>query len=330
MAARRARHRLGDRAHAANGVAPDPLLAVHLAERMMQHHIGRARRVGAGVIADDGVKTVQRLDQVALEPLVQHLAGRAREQIEQAALLFQRQFAQDVGGAERVERLAHCADPERFHQVRRRAQHQLAQHIRDLFQLAGKTVDPLRVAHAEFCHGLMGAAFAGQKIAAVGCGQKVLRLAFDHPQAVLGQFQVRRDLRVQQTDGVGRDRISKTGMKRFGHRGAAFDLAAVDQCHAQPGHREVRRASEAVMARADDQDVGFGHPRRPGLPRRPGERRDPSPLAVMIAGWRLNIGSSTFQNMGDTAYRSRRSPGRRGVISTQCFYRTQSDPHSNK
>ena len=66
--ARRARHRLGDRAHAADGVAPDALLAVHLAEGMVQHHIGGAGGVGTGVVADDGVEAEQRLDQIAFEP----------------------------------------------------------------------------------------------------------------------------------------------------------------------------------------------------------------------------------------------------------------------
>ena len=107
-----ARHRLRDRAHAADGVAPDALLAVHLAERMMQHHVGRARCVGAGVIADDGVEAEQRLDQIALEGVVQHLAGRAREQVEQGALLLQRKPAQDVGGAERIEGFADRAGAE--------------------------------------------------------------------------------------------------------------------------------------------------------------------------------------------------------------------------
>ena len=103
---------------------------------MVQHHIGRARGVGAGIIADDGVEAEQRLDQIALEALVQHLAGRAREQIEQAALLLQRQPAQDVGGAERVEGFADRADAEAFDEVRRRAQHELPQHVGDRFQLA--------------------------------------------------------------------------------------------------------------------------------------------------------------------------------------------------
>ena len=125
-------HRLGDRAHAADGVAPDALLAVHLAEGVVQHHVGRARRVGAGVVADDGVEAEQRLDQIALEPLVEHLAGRAREQVEQVALLLQRQPRSDAGGAERVAGLrAAPLTPNPCDEVRRRAQHELAQHVGD-------------------------------------------------------------------------------------------------------------------------------------------------------------------------------------------------------
>ena len=261
MPARGARHRLRDRAHAADGVAPDALLAVHLAEGMVQHHIGRARGVGAGVIADDGVEPVQRLDQIALEPVVQHLAGRTREQIEQAALLLQRKPAQDVGGAERIEGFADGADAKTLDDVRRRAQHEGAQHVGDLFEFAVERVDPSGVALAEFRHGLMGAAFAGQEIAAVGGGQEILRAALDDPQAVLGQLQVGDDLRVEQADGVGRDRIAETRMEFLGDRGAADHLAALDHLHAQPGHRQIGRAGEAVMPRADDDNVGFVHVR---------------------------------------------------------------------
>ena len=54
------RHRLRDRAHAADRVAPHALLAVHLAEHVVQQHIGRARRVGARIVADDAVEAKQR------------------------------------------------------------------------------------------------------------------------------------------------------------------------------------------------------------------------------------------------------------------------------
>ncbi len=191
MPARGAGHRLRDRAHAADGVAPDALLAVHLAESVMQHHIGRARGVGAGVIADDGVESEQRFDQIVFEPLVEHLAGRAREQIEQAALLLQRQPAQDIGGAERVEGFADRTDTKALDHVRRRAQYQLTQHVGDLFQLPSERIEAIGVPRAEFCQGLPGAAFAGQQVAAIGRGQEILRAAFDHPQAMVGQFQIR-------------------------------------------------------------------------------------------------------------------------------------------
>ena len=39
-------------------------------------------------------------------------------------------------------------------------------------------------------HGLPGAAFAGQEIAAIGGGQEILRAAFDDPQAVIMQFEI--------------------------------------------------------------------------------------------------------------------------------------------
>jgi hypothetical protein len=39
------------------------------------------------------------------------------------------------------------------------------------------------------------------------------------------------------------------------HRGAADHGAALDDLHAQPGHGEIGRADQAVMAGADDQNV---------------------------------------------------------------------------
>ena len=55
------RHGPGDGAHAADGVAPDAFLAVHLAEAVVQKNIGRAWRVGARIIADDAVEAVRAL-----------------------------------------------------------------------------------------------------------------------------------------------------------------------------------------------------------------------------------------------------------------------------
>ena len=113
----------------------------------------------------------------------------------------------------------------------------------------------------KFCDGLMGAAFAGEQIAAIGRGQKILRAALDDPQAMLVQLQVGDDLRVEQAHRVGRDRIAEAGVKFFRHRGAADHLAALDDFYAQSGHREISRAGEAIVPRADDDNVGLSHVR---------------------------------------------------------------------
>ena len=183
-ALRGARHRLRDRAHAADGVAPDALLAVHLAEGVVQHHIGRARRVRTGIIADDGIEAEQRLDQIVLEALVQHLAGRAGEEIEQAAALLQRQPTQDVGALERVHRFADRVRAKTVEQVRRRTQHELPQHVGDVFQLAREPVERACVVRAQPRDGLLRPPLAGEQIAAVGRGQKILGAPLDDPQAL--------------------------------------------------------------------------------------------------------------------------------------------------
>ena len=136
-----------------------------------------------------------------------------------------------------------------------------AQHVGDGLQFAAERVDPAGVAFAEFCDRPMGAALAGEQIAAVGRGQKILGAALDDAQAMLVQLQVGDNLRIEQAHRVGRHRIAKAGVEFFRHRGAADHLAALDDLHAQSGHRKIGRAGEAVMPRADDDNVSVCHVR---------------------------------------------------------------------
>src|SRR3546814_1219624 len=89
MIAAHLRHDLGDPAHTADAVAPRALLAVHLAEDVVEEDIGAARRVGAGVIADHGVEAEGGLHRFAFEPGVEHRARRFGEKVEHIALLFE-------------------------------------------------------------------------------------------------------------------------------------------------------------------------------------------------------------------------------------------------
>ena len=88
LLARRLGHRLGDRAHAADRMAPGAGHARRLAEQMVEEDVGRARIVGAGIIADDGVEAEQGLDDVGVEIAVEDVGGGLGEEIEQVALLL--------------------------------------------------------------------------------------------------------------------------------------------------------------------------------------------------------------------------------------------------
>ena len=69
-------------------MAPHALLAVDLAKDVVEQDIGRPRRVGAGVIADDGVEAESCLDGVRFVPAVEEVACRLDEQVEHVALRF--------------------------------------------------------------------------------------------------------------------------------------------------------------------------------------------------------------------------------------------------
>src|SRR2546421_8275238 len=131
-----------------------------------------------------------------------------REQIEQIAALLQRQAAQDVRGAERVEGLAHRADTKALHEVWRRAQHELAQYIGDRLKLSRECLDAIGIVCTELFDRWKRAAFARQQIAAVWRGQEILGAALDDRKAALAQFEVRNNFRVHETDDVGRDRLA--------------------------------------------------------------------------------------------------------------------------
>ena len=83
-------HQLCDPAHATNHMAPLALLAIDLAKHMMKQNIGAARRIGARIIADNGVKTESRLDRLAFKPLVEQHAGAEREQLDDMMLVERR------------------------------------------------------------------------------------------------------------------------------------------------------------------------------------------------------------------------------------------------
>jgi len=77
-------------------MAPHAFLAIHLAEAMVQENIGRTRRVGARIIADNAVKAEGGLDRCAFKPAVEEIAGGSREEIEKIPLKVESEGSNSV------------------------------------------------------------------------------------------------------------------------------------------------------------------------------------------------------------------------------------------
>ena len=70
------RHRLSDRAHSADGMAPGARNARRLAEQMVKQNIGGPGRLRRSKIADDSIEAEQRLGKIALEMAIEDFATR--------------------------------------------------------------------------------------------------------------------------------------------------------------------------------------------------------------------------------------------------------------
>ncbi len=263
-ARRRLGHRLGDRAHAPDGMTPYAFLAVDLAEHVMQQHIGRAGRVGAAEIADDAVPAERRLDRIALEGAVEIIAGRHGEQIEQFALQIDAQGPHPVAEAGRLDHFGQGVHPAAAAgDVRRRAQHQLAQNVGDRLRAGVVDIEHLGVLGREFSDFLLGDTAAGAQGPAIGQRDEIGDLALDHLEAVLRQLEIGDHLGIEQRHGIGGHRILEPRMEFLGHRGAADDRAPLQHRDLQSPHGQIGGANQTVMTAAYDHHIT--HERSPTL-----------------------------------------------------------------
>ena len=272
----RARHRLGDRPHASARVAPNALLAVGFAEAVMKQHIGCACRIGAGVGSDDAVEAEERLDRLALEPLLEKIAGRAGEDRDQIPLAFNAERAQAHRDPRRAGELAESRDePASGRDIGRRLVRERAQDVGQAREPRLVGVETLGVGRREFRHLGLGVSRRRLQIAPVGQGEEVGERAIDDPEAKAPKIEVADDGRVEQRDRIGGDRIAETRMKFLGRRRAADDRAALQHEDLQPGRGEIGCGDQGIMAASDHRDVRHGfRPRkvRVSPPRKRGSR----------------------------------------------------------
>ena len=245
-------HRLGDGPHAADRVAPGPAHAIHLAEDMVDQHIGRARRVGAGVISDHGVETHQALQHIGLEPVVEQFARALAEQIEQVGLALQPHLAHLIGKAERGHEI-----PRLGRNVVWRLEQDAAQHLDDLVQPCVEGFQLVRVARREFGDLAMraGLVLVEYQIGFIVDRAEIGQRPNDDPQPMPGQLHVRDDFGVEQADRIAGGRVTEARMEFLGDRRAADEAPPLQHAHLVTGLGQIESAGQPVMAASDDQHI---------------------------------------------------------------------------
>ena len=169
-AARRAgaRHRLGDRAHAADRVAPDALLAAGLAETVVQQDIGGSGGIGTGVGPDNAVEAEDRLERLGFEPCIEQVAHGAGEYFEKIALPLQTERPQAVCDPRGVEERANAGeDVASGRRIGRRLHRGGAQCVGHPLESGFVGVEALGVAGGKSCHLGLRPPGRGLQIAAV-------------------------------------------------------------------------------------------------------------------------------------------------------------------
>ena len=105
---------VADRAHAADHLAPGARHAVELAERVVEQVVGGARGARAGPDADDAGRGERALEPVVLEPVVEQVADRHREDADQVVDVARpKARAARAGLAQQRQEVAGLLRPER-------------------------------------------------------------------------------------------------------------------------------------------------------------------------------------------------------------------------
>src|ERR1700732_2542881 len=191
------RHGLGDRAHATDRMAPDAFLPVHLAEAMVQENIGRARRVGARIIADDTVESEDGLDWSAFAPAIEEISARRREKIAQIPPRVGPEGSHSVGYPAGLDQFGDRGKWISLDDIRWRLEYGGAQNIGNGAQTYLIIVQAIGIPCRKFRDLSFRVAAADLQKASVAQRQEVRYRALDDPQSMHGKFELANDFWVQ-------------------------------------------------------------------------------------------------------------------------------------
>gem|GEM_PF-5557753 len=217
----------------------------------MEEDVGRARRIGAGIMADDGVEPEQRLDQIVAEIAAKDIGRRLGEEIDQMPLLLEPEPPDPAAELQEREQVAQAAAG-----IGRRAQQPLPEHPDDAVERGGIGVVMFGVGRRMAGNlGPRQPAPAREQVVGTLRGQEIVDFPQHHLEAVLVEPHVADDLGVEQGDRVGRGRVPEAGMEFLGHRRPADHRARFEHGDRKAALGEVEGAGERIVPRADDQDV---------------------------------------------------------------------------
>jgi len=233
-------------------MTPDTALAVHFTEGVVQQDVSAAGCIRARVAADDRIKTEQRLERDAFEPVIKDFAGTTREEFVQLALHCKRQSAKVATEAQQFPKITTSV------QIRGwRASQQVAQQRDRAIEQRMEVGQTRRIAGTvpTYFRERRRGIGAGAEGIAIGQRQEVLQRPLEDAQSVLGQTQFANHLRVEQAHRVTRRGIAKARRKFLGHGSPADYAPALEYADAQARTREITGADEPVVTGADHQGI---------------------------------------------------------------------------
>ena len=229
----------------------------------MKQHVASAGRVGAGVGSNDSVEAEDRLDRVAVEPLLEKVAGRTAEDLDEIPLASNSKPAQTAGDPRSFKQFSQDRRQvaSRRH-VGRRLEGDGPQDVGHALEPYVVGVEALGVAGGEL--GDLGFCSPRRRleIATVRKGQEVGQRPLHHPQALPREIEILDGRRMEQRNRIGGDGIAESGMKFVRRRRAADDRAALDHRDLQSRRRKIGGRDETVVAAAGDNDVAHAFSQR--------------------------------------------------------------------
>ena len=189
---------------------------------------------------------------LALEPALDEIEGARREQLDQQVLPPRPEPPERPAEAGGIEQAAHV---DRVRVGRDHPEQRLGER-RHVAHRGGEVLVGVGVAaRVPGDFGVLRPRILGPpEVAVVQRRERPVERQQGQPMA--RQAQLADDFRAQQRDGVGADGILEAREDLFGHGGPAEHVAALDDRDRQPGPGQVGGTDEAVVATADDDDVG--------------------------------------------------------------------------